>query len=467
MDFYTVLDMAHLDRLGDDGKRLVQLASVIGRQFLVRLLARIAGLSDRLEGLLRELQALEIIYEQGLLPEPAYIFKHAVIQDVAYNSLLMQRRKALHRAVGEAIEELYQDRLAEHYGELAHHFTHGGAGEKAFNYCRQAGEKAMARSAYREAVGYFEQALSALGHLSEHHDTREQAIDLRLALRSALLPSGNSGRILALLREAEALAAALDDPRRLGQVSCFLSLQCCYRGMQDQAIVAAQRALRLATVSGDIVLHALANRYLGGAYQAQGDYRQAIDYFRQTVVSLDGARRHERFGQTIPPVVLSLTYLAWCHAELGMFAEGMVLGEEGLWIAEAIVHPPSLMFAYHGIGLLSLRQGDLPKALPLLERAMGICQEADFPVWSHWIASALGEAYTLGGCVADAVPLLTQALEWTTIREMAGIQALCSLPLGEAHLLVTTIRPSPWLTNWGGVRSWPTATTVSLSCIIG
>ena len=154
--------MARLDRLGDDGKRTVQLASVIGRQFLVRLLARVAGLSDRLEGLLRELQALEIIYEQGLLPEPAYIFKHAVIQDVAYNSLLMQRRKALHRAVGEAIEELYQDRLEEHYAELAHHFTQGEVWDKALAYCRQAGEKAMARSAYREAVGSFEQALSAL-----------------------------------------------------------------------------------------------------------------------------------------------------------------------------------------------------------------------------------------------------------------------------------------------------------------
>src|SRR5262249_41544142 len=132
--------MARLDRLGDDGKRIVQIASVIGRQFLVRLLARVAGLSHRVEGLRRDLQPLEIIYEQGLVPEPAYIFKHAVIQDVAYQSLLLQRRRALHRAVGEAIEELYQDRLEEHYVELAHHFTQGEAWEKALVYCRQARE---------------------------------------------------------------------------------------------------------------------------------------------------------------------------------------------------------------------------------------------------------------------------------------------------------------------------------------
>ena len=243
--------MARLDRLGEDGKRTVQLASVIGRQFLVRLLARVAGLSDRLEGLLRELQALEIIYEQGLLPEPAYIFKHAVIQDVAYNSLLMQRRKALHRAVGEAIEELYQDRLEEHYAELAHHFTQGEVWDKACHYCRQAGEKAMGQSAYREAVGYFEQALSALSHLPEQRDTREQAIDLRLALRTALHPSRCFwAHPRGALREAE---SPRRDPRRSAaagtglflSITPFLLHGCAH----DQAIAAGQRALALATAS--------------------------------------------------------------------------------------------------------------------------------------------------------------------------------------------------------------------------
>jgi len=113
---------------------------------------------------------------------------------------------------------------------------------KALTYCRQAGEKAMARSAHRAAVGYFEQALSALSHLPEQRNTREQAIDLRLALRSALQPSGDSRRILACLREAEALAAALDDSRRLGQISVFLSNYFYLRGVYDQAIAAGQRA---------------------------------------------------------------------------------------------------------------------------------------------------------------------------------------------------------------------------------
>src|SRR5258708_12295990 len=111
-----------------------------------RLLERLAGHPGRLDGLLRGLKALEIIYEQGLLQEPAYVFKHAVIQDVAYNSLLRERRRELHRAVGEAIEELYADRLGEHYEELAHHFVNGEAWDKALEYLVRSGDPARPAS---------------------------------------------------------------------------------------------------------------------------------------------------------------------------------------------------------------------------------------------------------------------------------------------------------------------------------
>ena len=171
------------------------------------------------------------------------------------------------------------------------------------------------------------------------------------------------------------------------------------------------------------------------AYHAQGDYRRAIDCFGQTVASLDGAQRHERFGQVFLPAVISRVWLARCHAELGTFAEGRALGEEGLQIAEEVAHPASLMYASWGIGLLFLCQGALHKALPLLERAMGLCQDANFPATFPEIAAALGAAYTLGGRITDAVPLLTQAMEQTMAMERVDYQALCSLPLGEAQML--------------------------------
>jgi class 3 adenylate cyclase/tetratricopeptide (TPR) repeat protein len=427
---------ARIDRLPPEEKQLLQSAAVIGTEVPLALLQAIAeGPEAPLRLGLTRLQAAEFLYETRLFPEIEYTFKHALTQQVAYETLLQERRRALHARIVEALEGLTGERVAEQVERLAHHALRGDVWDKALVYFRQAGEKAMARSASREAVGYFEEAIGALSHLPEQRETHEQAIDLRLALRSALRPSGDSKRILAYLHEAEALAEALDDPRRLGQVSVLLSVHFRIMGAYDQAIAAAQRTLALATAGKDVILDALANQYLGMAYQFQGDYRRTIDHLGQAVASLEGVWRRERFGQVFLPAVNSRAWLAWCHAELGTFAEGIALGDEGLRIAQAVDHPASLMMASWGIGLLALRQGDLPRALPLLERAVGICQDVDLPAYFPWMAPALGAAYTLGGRVADAIPLLTQAMEQTIATEMGGYQTLCTLPLGQAYLL--------------------------------
>jgi tetratricopeptide (TPR) repeat protein len=427
---------ARIDRVAPEDKRLLQTAAVIGTEVPWPLLQGIADVSEEaLHRSLARLQAAEFLYEARLFPELAYTFTHALTHEVAYGSLLQERRRALHARIVDALEALAGERVADQVERLAHHALRGEVWAKALAYCRQAGEKALAQSAHREAVGYFEQALGTLPQLSETLNTRAQAIDLRLALRSALLPSGDFGRLLAALREAEALATALDDPRRLGQVSVFLSIHFLLMGAYDQTIAAAQRALALATAGGEVVLQALANQYLGLAYHAQGDYRRAIDHLRQTLASIEGTRHHERFGHVMLPAVLSRAYLAVCHAELGTFAEGTTLGEEGLRIAEAVAHPASLMSASWGIGLLALRQGDLPKALPPLERAVGICQDTDLLLYFSWMAGSLGGAYTLAGRVADAMPVLTQAMEQTSGMEIVYFQALCRLSLGAAHML--------------------------------
>jgi class 3 adenylate cyclase/tetratricopeptide (TPR) repeat protein len=427
---------ARLDRLPLEAKRLLQTAAVIGTEVSFSLLASIADLPGTdLRSHLSHLQASEFLYETRLFPELAYTFKHALTHEVAYGSLLQERRRALHARIVEALERLAGDRLGEQIERLAHHALRGEVWDKALTYCRQAGEKVMAQSAHREAVGYFEQALSVLPHLPEQRHAREQAIDLRLALRSALIPSGDSGRILAYLREAESLASALDDPPRLGQVSGFLSFHFHLMGAHDQAIAAGQRALALATADGDTVLQALANQYLGYAYEAQGDYRRAIDCFGQTVASLDGPRQYDRFGRVFLPAVTSRAYLAWCRAELGAFAEGRALGEEGLRIAEVVAHPASLMMASWGVGLLALHQGDLRRALPLFERAVSLCRDADLRIHFPRVAAALGVVYTLSGRVADAMPLLAQATEQTTVSESRSLHALCRLPLGEVQVL--------------------------------
>ena len=426
---------ARIDRLPPEAKHLLQTAAVIGHEVPLSLVQAIVEMPvASLHRTLAHLQTAEFLYETRLFPESEYTFKHALTHEVAYGSVLQERRRVLHARIVEALEALAGDRVVEQAERLAQHALRGEVWDKALAYCRQAGEKAMARSIYHEAVGYFEQALRALPHLPEQRALRELAIDLRLALRSALFPSGDAERILVYLREAEALAAALDDPGRLGQIAGFLSVHFRNRGAYDQAIAAARRALALATTSEEGVLHALAHQRLGLAYQSQGDYQRAIDCLRRSVVSLRGAQRQERLGQANVPAVQSLAYLATCYGELGLFAEGRRDGEEGLQLAETMADPSSLMWASYGLGLVGLCQGHLPRALPLLERALGICQDADLRLFVPRVTAALGTALLLAGRVADVVALLTPMLEQTRAADLTVFQALCYLPLGEAQL---------------------------------
>jgi tetratricopeptide (TPR) repeat protein len=430
---------ARIDRLPQEEKQLLQIASVIGNEVPFTLLQTIAEIPDgALHPSLTHLQATEFLYETSLFPERIYTFKHALTHEVAYGSLLQERRRVLHTRIVDALEAFGSERVVEQVERLAHHAMRGEVWDKALVYCRQAGEKARMQSGRREAMGYFEQALSALQHLPKQRDTIEQAIELRLTMRTVLRELGGLERVLALLHEAEVLAEALDNPRRLGQVSLYFIVHFAFKGAYDQAIAAAQRTFALATTSGDVALDAMANLFLGVTYQAQGDYRRAIDCLEQPVAFFDRARRRERFvGQSSPQSVVSRAYLATCHAELGTFTQGRIVGDEGLQVAEADAYLGSLRWALWGLGLLCLRQGDLPRAIPLLERAVSICQEANLLGEFSVTVWPLGAAYTLGGRVAAAVPLLTQALEQAAVIESERVdqQALCHLSLGEAKML--------------------------------
>jgi class 3 adenylate cyclase/tetratricopeptide (TPR) repeat protein len=426
---------ARIDRLPPEEKRLLQTAAVIGMEVPLPLLQAIAELPEEaLHRGLTHLQAAEFLYETRLFPEHAYTFKHALTHEVAYRSLLQERRRALHAQIVEALETLAGDRLADQVERLADHAVRGEVWDKALVYCRQAGARAMERSASREAVGCYEQALAALEHLPEQRALREQAIDLRFELYSARLVLGQLDRVLHDLRAAETLAEALDDPRRLGRVSLYMARCFLMARQYDRAMASSQRALALAAARGDNYTPIEANNFLGLVYFLQGDYRQAMDANRRAMALLEGEQRYERFGEPILPAVRCRTYLALCLAEVGAFAEGIAVGEEGLHIAEAVKHPVSLVEAYRSVGLPYLRQGDLHQALPLLERAAGLCEEADLPFHFSLLALALGTAYILCGRVDEAVRLLERVLEQTASIGRIGGQALLLFTLGEAHL---------------------------------
>ena len=447
------LQLAHLS---SEDQTLLEAASVAGVECSAAAVA--AALERPEEAVEAQCTALarqeQFLHAGGRAEWPdgtvtaCYGFRHALYQEALYQQIPAGRLSRWHARIGARLARGFGEHAGEMAAALAMHLVRGRMLPQAVPYLRQAGDNAMARSAHREGVGYFEQALMALTQLPEQPDRREQGIDLRLALRSALQPSGDYRRILTYLREAEALAVALNDHRRLGQVLGFLSDQSQRMGAYHQARAYAQRTLTLAAAGGEIVLQALANLYLGNTYQYQGDYHRAIHCFRETVAALKGVRRRERFGQVNLPAVLCRAHLAWCHAELGTFAEGRRLGEEGLRIAEAAASPVSVMYAAWGIGLLALRQGDLPRALPVLERAVDICRDADLPNYLPRVAPTLGAVYMLGGRIDDAVPLLEQGLEQAMALERVNFQAFCRLPLGEAQLLAGHLEAAQALAEW-------------------
>jgi tetratricopeptide (TPR) repeat protein len=427
---------ARMDRLPPEDKTLLQTAAVIGKDVPFPLLHAIVELPEEsLRAALTHLQAAEFLYEASLFPELEYMFKHALTQEVAYGGLLQERRRTLHARVVEAIEQLYPDRIGAHVERLAYHALRGEGWEKALRYCRQAGAKGAARSAHREAVECFEQALLALQHLPERQDTREQAIDLRFSLRNALLPLGEHGQIYEHLRAAQTLAEVLRDERRLGQACAYMAEYFRMTGNAAHAVESGERALTLATALGDSTLQVMATFYVGTAYQALGTYRRAVDCFRRNVAALTGERSRERFGMTGLPAVMSRTWLVSCLADLGAFDEGTARGEEAVGMAEAVEHAFSLTQAYFALGTLSLRKGDLSKAIPVLERGLDVCQTANILTWLPPGASALGYAYSLAGRVTEALPLLQQAAAQNTTRGLSAGHARWVTYLSEAYLL--------------------------------
>ena len=328
---------ARIDRLSPDEKRLLQSAAVIGKDVPFVLLHAIAELSEEeLRRGLGQLQAGEFLYETRLFPDLEYTFKHALTHEVAYGNVLQERRRALHASIAEAIERLYPDRLVEQVELLAHHAFHGELWEKAVTYLRQAGAKAADRSAHREAVSCFERALEALKHLPEGRPMIEQAIDIRIDLRRSLQPLGEQQKVFERLREAEALAASIDDQRRLGQISAYLSGYFVQAGEDPtQAIEKAELAFTIASSIGDFNLQVQANHFLGTSHRTIGDYDRAIYHFKKNIDSLVGDQIYDRFGLAFIASVGSHFQLVEILSERGEFNEATIHGDEAVRIAEA------------------------------------------------------------------------------------------------------------------------------------
>jgi class 3 adenylate cyclase len=277
---------ARIDRLAPDLKRLLQAASVVGKDVPFSLLEAVAAVpASELRAGLAELQAAEFLYEMRLFPDLEYTFKHALTHETAYGSLLHERRQSLHAALVGAIERLYAGRLVEQLEVLAHHAARGGVPETSVHYLRLAGEKAIARSATREAAALLETALRTVADLPESPSTLSQALDLRIALGPALisLNGATAPRVAQIYGEALALVERLGDAARRFPVMWGLWFINYTLGQYPAARQAADRLLADAEAGEDSSRLVEAHHAMWPSLLAMGEAAAAVPHMERGI----------------------------------------------------------------------------------------------------------------------------------------------------------------------------------------
>jgi class 3 adenylate cyclase/tetratricopeptide (TPR) repeat protein len=428
---------ARIDRLDPEDKRLLQGAAVIGTDVPLALLEAIADVPESgLPQSLARLQAAEFLYETRLFPEVEYTFKHALTHEVTYGGLLQERRRTLHAEVVGAIERTSGERLVEHTERLAHHAFRGELWEKAFGYLRQAGTRAMAHSAYREAVPLLEQALEVLRRLPVTGETIDQAIEVRIALRSSLFVLNEHGRVRQLLDEAAVLAEKRGDHRRLGWIFAYAAISHVVEGDHQAALDTAQRAHLLGNDVGDLGVLAYANEHLGLAHLMLGNYQNGVERLRAALAFLRDVPPQERFGRAAHPSVAPRGFLARCLAERGDFVEARAVAEEALTIAKNVGHEFSRIVAHAALGHVHFWRGELRDALDNLELAFRSVESANVPqprVGFGSIQAWLGLVYAELGCIDDAQRVLDSMLERSNAQEVRSLLCAAQAYLTAGH----------------------------------
>ncbi|MFN8634873.1 MAG: adenylate/guanylate cyclase domain-containing protein [Chloroflexota bacterium] len=428
---------ARIDRLPAEEKRLLQTAAVLGKDVPFTLLEAIADTPHtELQSLLARLQAAELLYPVSLFPTHGLTFKHALTHDVAYGSLLQERRKSLHARIVQAIERAYSERLEEHVERLARHALAAEDWNGALRSCEQAGDKMNARAAYREAADYFERALEAFERLDNKDDRITEAIDLRLKLRNVVFSLGDFRGGLAHLVEAERLAESVGDRRRLAAISTHLGSSLVNLGQTQQAFRAVERAFVIADELGDDALKIGATYVLGGNLRFAGAFRECADFLRRNLGAVGGNRRFQTFGQVGLAFVVTRGPLTVSLAELGELDDAIAVGAEAVQVAEEAEHPYSMAYAHDNVGYPHLVRGDLAGAIRHYERAVHLAQRQDNGAYLAIAGTKLGYAYVLSGRVGGGLSLVRRGAD--RFESAGHIAHLAQAQTYLAHALLLT-----------------------------
>ena len=341
---------ARIDRLDEPVKRIVQTAAVIGREFGFQLLSRISEMTGEVERYLDTLKHLELIHEKTFFPELEYIFKHALTQDVAYQTLLSHRRQQLHGTIGRALEELYGDRLEEQAGIIAYHHARSDKPARGIAYALLAGESAARLYANAEARTYYNQALELARKPPASAESQSAQIDAMVKLASVASTREHFQQDLANLEHALTLAIDLADETRTAQVLYWIARTHYVRGQLGSAVEFAEKSLAVAESLRDESLIVWPSNLLGRIHTVIGDYVKGSAMLQRCVEIL------ERLGNRSELATAS-SILGVSLAAIGEFDRALKFSEQGLTLARESQNLPAEAANLYYQAIVSEQQG--------------------------------------------------------------------------------------------------------------
>ncbi|MBI3454687.1 MAG: AAA family ATPase [Candidatus Rokubacteria bacterium] len=425
----TVQDvvMARIDRLAEAPKRVLQHASVIGREFTRRLLDRIAERPERTEDALRELKALELIYEKRVFPEIEYTFKHALTQEVAYNSLLVARRKELHRLIGVAIESLHGDRLTEQYEVLAYHFSKAQAWTEALAYLLKAANKAARAFATREAITLYDQAQGAAIRLGADVPAEtlmaihQAKADLFLLVSDFERARSEGARVLTLARR-------LGDRHAEGTALVGMGLASWLAHKFDRALEDARQAIEVADAVGARPVLAGGHLITGLVYEVTGRLDEARE-------SLERVIAISRPAGDVANESWALVFAAELAGWEARFDEASRIYAEGIQLARAhnVLMPLLEGLFMYGINLTG--KGDYDGAVAALEEGLALAEKVGDENYTPRYLNSLGWLHIECGALDRALELNRRGADGARKRGDHESIGNAELNLGDIFLL--------------------------------
>jgi predicted ATPase/class 3 adenylate cyclase len=406
---------ARIDRLPPDEKALLQTLAVLGREFPLGLIRRVAQRADaELDRMLAELQLGEFIYERPATGDIEYIFKHALTQEVAYNSLLIERRKLLHERAGQALESMFAEQLEDHLGDLAHHYSRSDNVSKAVKYLGRAGQQAIQRSAYAEAVRSLSAAIDLLQRLPDSSEHIQRELLLQLALGPALTvvkgyAAPETERAYTRARE---LCERLGEPPELFSALLGLWLVYLLRGELRTAYELAEQLLRRAQSAHDPALSIYAHYALGDTWFWMGEFLLAKEHL-EMALSLYVPERHRPlaflFGG-IDPGVNCVTYTAFTLWQLGYPDWALKRANEALALAQTLSHPFTLAFAEYYVGVLRQLRGEARAVQEVAEGVIALSAERGLTDYLARAASLRGWAMAEQGLNEEGIAQIQEGM---------------------------------------------------------